>query len=127
MFSYVRLAEPLPSLGRAMKLMLVAGVVAIAGVLALGPIAAAQYRQEKDKPYRPPADKGMYGSGPGDMRPRAPKVEEREELVSTKMDEQWKWFLGAVVVAMIGFTLWRVWSEASKVRPASERKPWEIE
>jgi len=112
-----------------MKSMIVAGFLAIAGILALCPPAATQYRrdQEKDKPYRPPSDRGMYGSGPGDMRPRAPKIETAEEPRSSPMDEQWKWLLGAVIVGLIGFTVWRVFSEASKVRPASERKPWEIE
>ena len=42
----------------------------------------------------------MYGGGPGDMRPRAPKVEKEEEPVVTAMDEQWKWLLAAAVVAI---------------------------
>jgi hypothetical protein len=109
-----------------MKSVIAAGVLAIAATLTLCPPATAQYQYEKERPYRPPRDKGMYGSGPGDMRPRAPKVEKDEEPVSTAMDEQWKWLLGAVVAGLIGYTLWRFWKEMNRVSHR-KRQPWEIE
>ena len=35
--------------------------------------------------------------------------------------------LAGFVVAMVGYTSWRLWSEAVKVRPREKRAPWEIE
>lgn len=91
-------------------------------LLSVVPAAAQPY----ERPYHPLRNPN-YGSGPGDMRPRAPKPETNEEPVTTPMDEQWKWLLGACVVGMIVYTMWRLWSEASKVRPKRARQPWEIE
>ena len=108
-----------------MKSLLIAGCLSLSAVLATATWAAAQY-QEKERPYRPPRDKGMYGGGPGDMRPRAPKVEKDEEPVNTAFDEQWKWLLAAAVAALIGYTVWRFWKEMNKVSHR-KRQPWEIE
>jgi hypothetical protein len=91
-------------------------------VLAVAPAAAQPYQ----RPYSPPRNPN-YGSGPGDMRPRAPKPEKPDEPINTAMDEPWKWLLAACVVGMIVYTMWRLWSEASKVRPKRARQPWEIE
>jgi len=85
----------------------------------------AQYREE-DKSYRPPRDRGMYGSGPGDIRPRAPKVEKEEVPVTTAMDEQWKLLLGVVVMGLIGYTVWRIVKETNRVSHR-KKEPWEIE
>lgn len=108
-----------------MKSLLIAGCISLSVVLAAWSPATAQ-QQERDRPYRPPRDKGMYGGGPGDMRPRAPKVEKEEEPVVTAMDEQWKWLLAAAVAALVGYTVWRFWKETTKVSHR-KRQPWEIE
>ena len=106
-----------------MKSLIVAGVVSMT-LLSAGPAAVAQ--QQIERPYRPPQDRGMYGSGPGDMRPRAPKVEKEEPPVTTAMDEQWKLLLGVVVVGLIGYTIWRFIKETNRVSHR-KKEPWEIE
>jgi hypothetical protein len=106
-----------------MKSLILAGLLSMS-VLTAGQVALAQ--QKDERPYRPPQDRGMYGSGPGDMRPRAPKVEKEEAPVTTALDEQWKWLLGAVLVGLIGYTVWRFLKETNRVSHR-KRQPWEIE
>ena len=63
----------------------------------------------------------------GPSKPKEPDPKDDEEPPSTRLDEQWKWMLAGFVVAMVGYTSWRLWSEAGKVRPREKRAPWEIE
>jgi len=63
----------------------------------------------------------------GPSKPKEPDPKEEEEPPSTHLDEQWKWMLAGFVVAMIGYTSWRLWVEAAKVRPRDQRASWEIE
>ena len=104
---------------------LVLPFVSIALILTTSSDADAQ--RQRDEPYRPPHHRGQYGSGPGDVRPRAPKIEEEEEPVATRLDDQWKWLLAAFVGMMVIYTVWHVVRESSRVRPPEKRQPWEIE
>ena len=106
-----------------MKSLVVAGCLSIAAALAACPTATAQ-EERHERPYRPPPS--GYGSGQGDMRPRAPKTEKDDEPVSSPFDEQWKWLLAAAVMGLIGYTVWRFWKETTKVSHR-KRQPWEIE
>jgi hypothetical protein len=99
-------------------------VLSMTLVFTLAPFAEAQRR---DDYYRPPPANGPYGSGPGDVRPRAPKIEEEKEPVTTPLDEQWKWMLAGIVVVFVVYTVWHLLRESAKVRPPEKRQPWEIE
>jgi hypothetical protein len=68
-----------------------------------------------------------YDGGPLDMSARAKKVpeDENKEPVATPLDEQWKWLLAGAVIAMIGYTGWRFWSESTKT--TRKPQPWEVE
>ena len=57
----------------------------------------------------------------GPSKPKEPDPKDDEEPPSTRLDEQWKWMLAGFVVAMVGYTSWRLWSEAVKVRPREKR------
>jgi len=107
-----------------MKRFFILPFVSIALLLGGGQIVVAQQR---DQPYSPPRHRGQYGSGPGDVRPRAPKIEEEKEPVATPLDEQWKWLLAVFVVVLVIYTTWRLLSESAKVRPRDKRQPWEFE
>lgn len=106
-----------------MKSLIIAAFISVTFLIAGTPAPA---QQKEERPYRPPRDRGMYGSGPGDIRPRAPTVEKEEAPVTTAMDEQWKWLLGAVLVGLIGYTVWRFLKESNRVSHR-KRQPWEIE
>src|SRR5262245_50532731 len=96
--------------------MIVAWLVSIVLILGSTPLA---FGWEKEKRHE-------YDTGPLDMSSRSKREPEPEkEPVVTPLDEQWKWLLAGAVIAMIGYTGWRVWSESTKT--TRKPQPWEVE